>query len=95
MARKDLFERGGFLGFGHLPLLAFLHQRTGGIQRVVGDFVLLPGRPLLERRLLVDDGKSSAHWGAIRKLTPDLAAGRLALESEAPISPATMLCLTL
>lgn len=37
------FKRRWFLSFGHLPLLAFLHQRAGGVQRIMGNFVLLPG----------------------------------------------------
>lgn len=43
-----LFERSGFLGFGHLSLLAFLHQRAGGVQGIVGNFILLPGWLLLD-----------------------------------------------
>lgn len=37
------FKRSGFLGFGYLSLFAFLHQRAGGVQGIMGNFILLPG----------------------------------------------------
>lgn len=52
-----LFERGGFLGLGHLSLLAFLYQRAGGVQRIVCNFILVRGQLLL----LLDNGQSATN----------------------------------
>lgn len=36
------FKGSVFLCFGYLSLLAFLHQRAGGVQGIMGNFILLP-----------------------------------------------------
>lgn len=69
--QRYLLQRSGFLGFRHLSLLAFLHQRTRGVQGIVCDFVLLPRWLLLNCWLLVDDRQPSANYRGRLRLIPD------------------------
>lgn len=57
-----LFQSSRFLQFGYLSLLAFFHQRARRVQRIVGNFILLPERLLLGRQLFLDNRKSSTNY---------------------------------
>lgn len=60
-----LLERSGFLGFGDLSLLSFLHQRAGGVQGIMCNFILLPGGLLLNWWLFLNNRKSPTNYEEI------------------------------